>query len=162
MSNPSANDSSRLDRIEEALAENTAWFAQMRQILAEIGIKNAETAAIANSNARAIEANSNTITENEARTTARIAEITELVAANTNSITILRDTVAAATATAEQANQTANNAVLSLVDGFDQLMTRMDTQDARFIEIVGQVRDLQVQNSRILDRLEGHEGGQNP
>jgi hypothetical protein len=147
----STNDGSRLDRIEEVLSENAAWFAQMRQILAEIATKNAETAAIANSNARAIEANSNTMTE-------RFAEIAELVAANTNSITILRDTVAAATATAEQANQTANNAVLSLVDGFDQLMTRIDTQDDRFLEIVGQVRDLQVQNSRILNRLEGLEG----
>jgi hypothetical protein len=145
-----SENSSRLDRVEEILAENTAWFTQMQQILAEIGSKNAETAAIANSNARAIEA-----------ADSRIAEIAELVAANANETAILRETVAAATATAEQANQTANNAVLSLVDGFDQLMTRMDTQDTRFLEIVGQVRDLQVQNNRILDRLERRdsEGG---
>jgi methyl-accepting chemotaxis protein len=117
---------------------------------------------IVESNARAIEANSNTIAENDARTAERFAQVAELVGANTNSITLLRDTVAAATATAEQANQTANNTVLSLVDGFDQLMGRIDTQGTQFLEIVGQVRDLQIQNNRILNRLEGLEsqGGQ--
>jgi (p)ppGpp synthase/HD superfamily hydrolase len=106
---------------------------------------------IVESNARAIEANSNTMTE-------RFAEVAELIAANMNANAILRDTVAAATVTAEQANQTANNTVLSLVDGFDQLMERIDTQGAQFLEIVGQVRDLQIQNNRILNRLEGLEG----
>jgi hypothetical protein len=126
----SSNDSSRLDRIEAILSQNTAWFAQMQQILAEIGAKNAETAAIANSNARAVVANSNTIAENDARTSARFAEVAQEIDA-------LREVV------------------LNFVDGIQ--VTNQRSED-RFTEIVGQVRDLQVQNSRILDRLEGLEG----
>jgi hypothetical protein len=45
--------------------------------------------------------------------------------------------------------------VLNFVDCLQ--VTNQRTED-RFTEIVGQVRDLQVQNSRILDRLEGLEG----
>jgi hypothetical protein len=54
--------------------------------------------------------------------------------------------------------------VLSLVDGFEQLMGCIDTQGTQFLEIVGQVRDLQIQNSRILDVLQrlADEGGQAP
>jgi hypothetical protein len=90
----SSNGNSRLDRIER----------------------------IVESNARAIEANSN-----------RMAEVTA-------AIDSLREVV------------------LNFVDGIQVMNQRIDNQEDRYTEIVGQVRDLQVQNSRILDRLEGLEG----
>jgi methyl-accepting chemotaxis protein len=99
---------SRLDRIESILAATASGLA--------------ETRAIVESNARAIEANSN-----------RMAEVTA-------AIDSLREVV------------------LNFVDGIQVINQRIDGHDDRFTEIVGQVRDLQVQNSRILDRLEGLEG----
>jgi hypothetical protein len=77
---------------------------------------------IVESNARAIEANSNKVVE----VTAAIDSLREVV--------------------------------LNFVDGIQVMNQRIDGHDDRFTEIVGQVRDLQVQNSRILDRLEGLEG----
>jgi DNA-binding transcriptional MerR regulator len=110
------NGNSRLDRIEELLAATALGLAETRKIV--------------DSNARAIEANSNTMVENNARTTARFAEVAAEIEA-------LREVV------------------LNFVDGLQ--VTNQRSED-RFTEIVGQVRDLQVQNSRILDRLEGLEG----
>jgi uncharacterized protein YaaN involved in tellurite resistance len=88
---------------------------------------------IVESNARAVEANSNTMRENDARTAARFTEVAV-------AIDSLREVV------------------LNFVDGVQVMNQRIDNQEDRYTEIVGQVRDLQVQNSRILDRLEGLEG----
>jgi chromosome segregation ATPase len=155
------NSGSRLDRIEEILAATATQTALNAQAIASnarameansSGLTEtraivesnaraiesnssslAETRAIVESNARAIEANSNTMRENDARTAARFTEVAE-------AIDSLREVV------------------LNFVDGIQVMNQRIDNQEDRYTEIVGQVRDLQVQNSRILDRLEGLEG----
>lgn len=56
---------------------------------------------------------------------------------------------------AEEANRTATNAVISLVDGLEQLGTRLDSHAVA-------IRDLQTDNRRILDILERRFGDQSP
>ncbi len=126
------DSNNRLDRIEEILAMNANWFVETRQILAETTIKNAETAAIANSNARAIQA-----------ADSRIAEVAELVERNANANVLLRDAVDALVHVAD-----------STMAHIDTVVIRIDAQNERITEMSSEIRGLQTENRRILDRLE--------
>jgi hypothetical protein len=98
----------------------------------------------------------------------RLDRIEELLS-QTAIQTALNAQAIASNARAIEANSNANaenaeaisslrEVVLNFVDGIQVMNQRIDGHEDRFTEIVGQVRDLQVHNSRILDRLEGLEG----
>ncbi|MBC7882118.1 MAG: hypothetical protein H7Y37_12390 [Anaerolineae bacterium] len=126
------DSNNRLDRIEEILAMNATWFVETRQILTETTIKNAETAAIANSNARAIQA-----------ADSRIAEVADLVERNANANALLRDAVDALVHVAD-----------STMARIDTVVIRIDAQSEQINEMSSEIRGLQTENRRILDRLE--------